>query len=207
MSSPSDRRFPANHSGDSWLPLVKIASLRPEARIRASTSRAPGCTCTSSPKRWTSVPSTSRTTASTPSRRTVPLHDAVAGLDVEANHRLASRHLAQEGRHRVTDCIRCGPRRTRGDHRVHLLLRHRRPEQKLLVGHPRPELPAEILEVEGLEVAELVHAGAREHTLGDVRLDRRGRITVAAEEVANRLDRDIRPALLVAHVPEVLRVA
>ena len=95
-------------------------------------------------------------------------------------------------------------RRAALDHRIHLLLGHRQPEQQLLVGDPLPEPGARSLQVDRLEVAQLLDAGPRQHPVGDVRIDRRRRLAVVSEEIADRLDRDVRPALRVDHVAECL---
>ena len=97
-----------------------------------------------------------------------------------------------------------GARGRRRADRVHLLLRHRQPQQQLLVGDPRAEALARALEVQRLEVAQLLGARPREHALGDLRRERRGRVAVVAEEVADGLVGDVRPALAVDHVPHRL---
>ena len=60
--SPSSRSPRAIVSAPTWLPLVNSTSGRPEARMRSSTSTAPGCgRARPSGARCTSVPSTSNT--------------------------------------------------------------------------------------------------------------------------------------------------
>ena len=92
------------------------------------------------------------------------------------------------------------------EHRVHLLLRHRQPQQQLLVGDPRAEAGPRALEVQRLEVAELL-ARAAARGRGRPRRDATGAggLAVVAEEVADRLVGDVRPALAVDDVPHRLR--
>jgi hypothetical protein len=175
-------------SGASWLPVrEEWRAAAPRPRMRSKTSTAPGWTCISSPARWTSVPSTSKTNpfASSrrsgatprPARRLRPRSSCTAGVPIPPGG------ASQPG------CEGSARRRSR------------RPVPRASSGGgaaPRRRSPAGSVvrvEVQRLERAELLDARAREHAVGDVRGRPGRRLAVVAEEVADRLDGDVRPAL------------
>ena len=155
--------------------------------MRSRTSRAPGMTCTSSPARWTSVPSTSNTKPRASSSRTAPPHDdVIAAFEAHVADRAPFLQFMEQAHKRVAAWARQGgpslPRRWRAPHRVHLLGRHGQPQQQLLVGDRVPEALSRPLEAERLEVRQLLGARTGKDRVGDLGIDRRGGCGVVAEK-------------------------
>src|SRR6185312_16723897 len=151
---PSSCRCLAICSAGTWLPFVNTASGRPEARIRSSTSTAPGWGwARPSGPRWASVPSTSnmkpRTSRSSPSS-TAPHHRvaAVVGELELRDRRPAGELLDQRDQRAATGPSGGGRGRllARLDHRVDLLAGHGQAQEQLLLGDALAESLARAVE-------------------------------------------------------------
>ena len=198
--SPSSRSPRAKASGPMWLPFVNSTSGRPEARIASSTSAAPGSG--TAPEARVAV-----------DERAVDVEDEAA--DVVKPHGATPPGRRPSPRAR-TRAPRASPARgaaARAD-------RGRGARAAPAAPPPRsatiastcssgivsrssssssemrsPKRAPGALEADRLEVAQLLRARQRQQRVAHVGVDGRGRLVEVAEEVAQHLVADVRPAL------------
>ena len=196
-SSPAARRPAANHSGASWLPFVKSASGRPGcADAREDLDRA-----------RLDV----HLVAGPVDERPVDVEDEPLGV-VKAHGATPRPARRSRPAARCTGRAAATPREERRNRAARLARRApRRPAPRASSGGaaaPRRRSPAGSARGRAWSGSRSRSSSTpgrestRSATSGSTG---RGRLAVVAEEVADRLDRDVRPALRVDHVPHRLR--